>query len=120
MRPGQEIVDAVRHYTRPLREAEVDTVILGCTHYPLIRPMLQRMLGRGVQIVSSGVPIARQVEHVLGSRGLGNPGTCEGEYRFLTSGDPEALRASGTRFLQLPLGPVEHVALQTELAEVPR
>ena len=69
-----EIVDAVRHYTRPLREAEVDTVILGCTHYPLIRPMLQRMLGRGVEIVSSGVPVARQVEHVLGSRGLGQPG----------------------------------------------
>ena len=44
-----EIVDAVRHYTRPLRDAEVDTVILGCTHYPLIRPMLQRMLGRGVR-----------------------------------------------------------------------
>ena len=85
----------MRHYTRPLREAEVDTVILGCTHYPLIRPMLQRMLGRGVEIVSSGVPIARQVEHVLGSRGLGNPSSDEGEYRFLTSGDPEALRAVG-------------------------
>ena len=68
-----EMVDAVRHYTRPLREAQVDTVILGCTHYPLIRPLLQRMLGRGVQIVSSGDAIARQVEHVLGSRGLGNP-----------------------------------------------
>ena len=114
------IVDAVREYTRPLGDAGVDTVILGCTHYPLVRPMLQRMLGRGVEIVSSGVPVARQVEHVLGSRGLGNPGTAEGEYRFLTSGDPEALRASGTRFLQLPLGPVEHVALQAELAPVPR
>jgi glutamate racemase len=116
----ERIVDAVRRYTRPLREAEVDTVILGCTHYPLIRPMLQRMLGRGVEIVSSGVPVARQVEHVLGSRGLGNPSTEEGEYRFLTSGDPEALRASGTRFLQLPLGPVEHVQLQTDFVEVPR
>ena len=116
----QQMVDAVRHYTRPLLDAEVDTVILGCTHYPLIGPLLQRMLGRGVEIVSSGTAIARQVEHVLGSRGLGNPSTMEGEYRFLTSGDPEALRASGTRFLQLPLGPVEHVAVRTELAEVPR
>jgi glutamate racemase len=116
------MVDAVRHYTRPLREAGVDTVILGCTHYPLIRPMLQRLLGRGVEIVSSGVPVARQVEHVLGSRGLGNPGAGEGEYRFLSSGDPEALRALGTRFLQLPLGPVEHVALAgvPELAEAGR
>ena len=57
---------------------------------------------------------------MLGSRGLGNPGAEEGEYRFLTSGDPEALRASGTRFLQLPIGPVEHVTLAAEFAEVPR
>jgi glutamate racemase len=110
-----EMVDAVRHYTRALRDAEVDTVILGCTHYPLIGPLLQRMLGRGVEIVSSGTAIARQVEHVLGSRGLGNTSSMEGDYRFLTSGDPEALRASGTRFLQLPIGSVEHVAVQTEL-----
>jgi glutamate racemase len=114
------MVDAVRHYTRPLREAQVDTVILGCTHYPLIRPMLQRLLGRGVEIVSSGVPVARQVEHVLGSRGLGNPRAGEGDYRFLSSGDPEALRAQGTRFLQLPLGPVEHVALASQFAEAGR
>ena len=60
-------------YCAPLREAGVDTVILGCTHYPLVRPMLQRMLGRGVEIVTSGAPLARQVEHVLGARGLGNP-----------------------------------------------
>jgi glutamate racemase len=113
-----EMVEAVRHYTRPLREAEVDTVILGCTHYPLIGPLLQRMLGRGVKIVSSGTAIARQVEHVLGSRGLGNPSSVEGDYRFLTSGAPDALRESGTRFLQLPIGSVEHVAVQTEL--VPR
>ena len=85
----------MRHYTRPLRDAEVDTVILGCTHYPLIRPMLQRMLGRDVTIVSSGEPVARQVEHVLGSRGLGNPGAEEGEYRFLTSGDPEVAAGVG-------------------------
>src|SRR3954452_9079778 len=99
-----------RHYTRPLRDAEVDTVILGCTHYPLIGPLLQRMLGRDVEIVSSGKVIVRQVEHVLGSRGLGNTSSMEGEYRFLTSGDPEALRTSGTPFLQLPIGSVEHVA----------
>jgi glutamate racemase len=107
----ERVVDTVRHYTRPLREAGVDTVILGCTHYPLVAPMLQRMLGRGVRIVSSGEPIAHQVEHVLGARGLGNPGAGEGEYRFITSGDTEAFKALGTRFLQMPLQQVEHVPL---------
>jgi glutamate racemase len=107
----EQVVETVRHYTRPLKEAGVDTVILGCTHYPLVAPMLQRMLERGVHIVSSGVPIAHQVEHVLGARGLGNPRDGEGDYRFLTSGDPEAFEALGTRFLQMPLRTVEHVPL---------
>jgi glutamate racemase len=107
----EEVVETVRRYTRPLKDAHVDTVILGCTHYPLVAPMLQRMLGRGVRIVSSGVPVAHQVEHVLGARGLGNPRAGEGDYRFLTSGDPEAFEALGSRFLQMPLRAVEQVAL---------
>jgi glutamate racemase len=86
-------------------------VILGCTHYPLVRPMLQRMLGRGVEIVTSGAALARQVEHALGSRGLASTATGEGSYEFLCSGDPDAFRAKGTRFLQLPLGRVEQVRI---------
>ena len=112
----EQVVDTVREYTAPLREAGVDTVILGCTHYPLVRPMLQRFLGRGVEIVSSGAPVARQVEHVLGSRGLGSPQEGEGDYSFLCTGDAEGFRALGTRFLQLPLGDVERVALRAEAA----
>jgi glutamate racemase len=110
------VVDTVRRYCAPLRDAGVDTVILGCTHYPLVRPMLQRTLGRGVEIVTSGAPLARQVEHVLGARGLGNPAGGEGEYRFLSTGDVDAFGALGTRFLQMPLGPVEHVDLRTRAA----
>ena len=105
------IVDVVRVAVEPLREAKVDTVILGCTHYPLIRPLLQRILGRGVEIVTSGAALARQVEHALGSRGLASQATGEGDYRFLSTGDPEAFRMLGTRFLQLPLGTVEQVHL---------
>ena len=110
----QRVVDTVRGYCAPLREAGVDTVILGCTHYPLVRPMLQRFLGRGVEIVSSGAPVARQVEHVLGARGLGSPQEGEGDYSFLCNGDAEGFRALGTRFLQLPLGDVETVRLADE------
>ena len=107
----QEVVDTVRRYTEPLRDAQVDTVILGCTHYPLVRPMLQRTLGPSVSIVTSGEPLARQVDHVLGSRGLGNPRAGEGEYSFLCTGDAAAFRELGTRFLQMPLGEVARVQL---------
>jgi glutamate racemase len=107
----EHLLDVVRGYTQPLREAGVDTVILGCTHYPLVRPMLQRFLGREVTIVTSGAALARQAERALASRGLLNDRAGEGTYGFLCTGDPEAFRSLGTRFLQMPLGEVERVAL---------
>jgi glutamate racemase len=106
-----DVVRTVREYCAPLREAQVDTVILGCTHYPLVAPMLQRTLGRGVALVSSGTGVARSVERALASRGLLNPRADEGSYRFRTTGDPAAFRELGTRFLQMPLDDVVHVEL---------
>lgn len=111
------VVETVRRYTAPLRDADVDTVILGSTHYPLVAPMLQRMLGRGVRLVSSGEGVARAVERTLAARDLLNPRAVEGAYRFHTTGDVEAFRALGTRFLQMPLGEVERVVLNP--VEVP-
>ena len=113
----ERAVQLVREACEPLREADVDTVILGCTHYPLIRPMLQRMLGPQVTLVSSGAALARQVEHALSTRSLGNPRSGEGDYRFLCTGDAAAFEEIGTRFLQMPLGTVERVQLsETEVA----
>jgi glutamate racemase len=105
----ERVVEQVEGYCEPLKEAAVDTVILGCTHYPLVRPMLQRSLGRGVAIVSSGQAIADEVERALGERGLAREEGRRGEYRFLCSADPESFRVVGTRFLQLPMGDVRHV-----------
>lgn len=113
---SDDVVRIVRGYTAPLREAGVDTVILGCTHYPLVRPMLQRFLGRGVTIVTSGAALARQVEHALASRDLVNPREDEGDYAFLCTGDGERFRALGTRFLQMPMHSVAEVRLGSELA----
>ena len=76
---------------------------------------LQRFLGRGVTIVTSGEALARQVEHALSARDLSNPRTTEGDYRFLCTGDAETFRQLGTRFLQLPLGPVDRVEPRKEI-----
>ena len=94
---------------RPLKRAGVDTVILGCTHYPIVRPVLQRELGRRVAIVSSGEAIAGEVESRLEATGLENDEGRRGQYRFLATGEPEHFRRLGIRFLQLPIGEVEHV-----------
>jgi glutamate racemase len=102
---------AVREYATPLKAAAVDTVILGCTHYPLIRPIFQRVFGRDVTLVFSAEETAREVAETLARKGIENEAGREGCYRFLTTGDPDAFREMGRRFLQLPIGDVEHVTV---------
>jgi glutamate racemase len=106
---GEEITAAVREYAARLKEAEVDTVILGCTHYPLIRPIFQRVFGRGVTLVFSAEETAREVAETLERKGIENTERREGTYRFLTTGDPGLFRELGRRFLQLPIDSAEHV-----------
>src|SRR5690349_11627590 len=81
--------------------AGCDTVILGCTHYPLIRPVLQRLFGRDVTLVFSAEETAREVSETLARKGWENGRDRVGAYRFLTTGDPALFRALGERFLQL-------------------
>jgi glutamate racemase len=109
---SDEVVNTVRAYCAPLRKAEVDTLILGCTHYPLVAPMLQRTLGRNVRLVTAGHAVAANVQRVLEGAGLAADGGEEGDYHFLCTGDVGAFTELGTRFLQMPLaGRVEHVTL---------
>jgi glutamate racemase len=101
------VVACVDGLCRPLREAGVDTVILGCTHYPLVRPVLQRALGRGVSIITSGAAIADEVHAKLLEADLAQDEGRRGRYEFMATGDPDEFRRLGTRFLQLPIGHVE-------------
>jgi glutamate racemase len=108
---GDETAAAVREYAAPLKAADVDTVILGCTHYPLIRPIFQRVFGRGVTLVFSAEETAREAAETLARKRIENAEAREGSYRFLTTGDPEQFRQMGARFLQLPIDEVEVVTL---------
>lgn len=109
---SEAVVDQARSYCAPLKRAEVDTVILGCTHYPLVAPMLQRILGRDVRLVTAGHAVAARAQRALEARGLAGCARDEGTYRFLCTGDPEGFRELGGRFLQMPLGDVERVELE--------
>jgi glutamate racemase len=108
----ERVVACVEGLCRPLTQAKVDTVILGCTHYPLVRPVLQRALGRGVSIVTSGEAIASEVERRLREVGVAQDERRRGGYRFLATGEPEEFRRLGTRFLQLPIVEVERVPVE--------
>jgi glutamate racemase len=73
--------------------------------------MLQRILGRDVRLVTAGHAVAASAQRILESRGLEVSTDGEGTYSFLCTGDAEAFRELGTRFLQMPLGRVERVEL---------
>jgi glutamate racemase len=110
---SEDVVETVRSYCQPLRNADVDTVILGCTHYPLVRPMLQRFLGREVRLVTAGHALAASAQRILEAHGLAAEDDGEGTYSFICTGDADEFRELGTRFLQMPLGDVEQVDIWT-------
>jgi glutamate racemase len=111
----QGVVETVRSYCAPLKQAEIDTLLLGCTHYPLVAPMLQRVLGRDVRLVTAGHAVAAAVQRALEGADLASPNPDEGTYRFLCTGEVASFRELGTRFLQMPLGDVERVNVPTTL-----
>jgi glutamate racemase len=104
---GQAILDLTAGYLAPLVEAEVDTLILGCTHYPLLTGVLSYLLGPDVFLVSSAEWTARQVFAELTRADLHAPFGAEPRHRFLASGDPEQFRRLGARFLGPEVGTVE-------------
>jgi glutamate racemase len=108
---GEETTAAVREVAAPLKEAGVDTVILGCTHYPILRPIFQRVFGRDVTLVFSADETSHEVAETLARKGIENDPAREGTYAFLTTGEPDAFRAMGRRFLQLPITAVDRVTV---------
>lgn len=116
---SQEVLDAVKRFTAPLKVKRPDVVIMGCTHYPLVAPMLQRHLGRDVTLVNPAHEIAREVADVLDRQGIARGEEREGEYSFYCTGEAEQFRAVGARFLQMPLGEVRHLSLAELEEELP-
>ena len=100
----------LRTLLAPFRAAEVDTVVLGCTHYPFLRDAVAAIMGPSVRVVDSGRAVARQLERVLLQHDLMAP---EGtpNIQVLTTGDPAGVSAVVTRLWGSPV-PVEHVPLQ--------
>ena len=90
-----------REYLAPLRERKVDTVILGCTHYPLIRDILSDCLGADVVLIDSGYETAKAALHLLEEAGLTNPSG--GRHRYFTSDSPDNFSSIAEIFLGYPV-----------------
>lgn len=102
----QALVDA---QVRPLLAAGVDTLVLGCTHFPFLRPLIERSAGPGVQIIETGLAVARQLQRQLQTRGLlaSEPAP---QYRFLTTATANG-QAGFVRQYWPRVASIEHVAL---------
>ncbi len=97
---GPELLRVAQEYLEPLRAAEVDTLVLGCTHYPLLTGVIQWVMGDDVVLVSSAEETAKDVYKTLAAHGLLRDSALpEPEHRFLATGDPEAFAMMGRRFL---------------------
>ena len=100
-------------YLAPIRAAGVGSLVLGCTHYPLLAPLLGRVLGPEVRLIDSGAETAEAVARALNARGLEAPVGDTAAHRFAVSDDPERFRSVGARFLGERLGAAEVVTLGT-------
>lgn len=106
---GEAITEVAREYLKPMIEAQVDTLVLGCTHYPLLTGVISYVMGNGVSLVSSAEETAKDLYRVLVEGSLlhsqaGEPAT----HTFLATGDAAAFETLARRFLGPEVGSVQH------------
>jgi glutamate racemase len=107
--PATELVAA--EYLRDLRQACIRALVLGCTHYPLLKPLLERVMGPEVKLIDSGLATADSLESTLSEKGLKAPPGSSVSHRFVVSDDEARFRLVGSRFIGERLDRAEVVPL---------
>jgi len=107
-----------RGYLDPLKRSDIDTLVLGCTHFPLLSAAIQSVTGPRVRLISSAAETAREVAETLSRRGHLAPAGSVPRLTFSTTGDTGEFERLGSRVFGSPIGPVSHVALD-ELKALP-
>jgi glutamate racemase len=109
---GAEITKIAREYLAPVMNAKVDTLVLGCTHYPLLTGVISYVMGEGVTLVSSAEETAKDLYRTLVENGLLRAQTAiPATHRFLATGDAKAFETLARRFLGPEVTKVEHQTL---------
>jgi glutamate racemase len=105
------VLGAARRYLSELKQAEVDVLVLGCTHYPLLREAIAKVMGPSVTLVDSAEATAQSVEKLLREQNLLRTGSDEGRRRYFVTDLPERFAEVGERFLGRSIGSAEQVDL---------
>jgi len=106
---GEAITKVAREYLKPMIDADIDTLVLGCTHYPLLTGVISYVMGNGVSLVSSAEETAKDLYRVLVENDLLR-GSSEksSTHKFLATGDAQAFESLARRFLGPEVGSVQH------------
>lgn len=99
-----------QEYLAPMLEADIDTLVLGCTHYPLLKPLLREVLGPDVRLIDSAEETAAETARTLRDDAISAAPDAEPSYRFIASDDPLQFLQLGQRFLG---GAIEGVEIRT-------
>jgi glutamate racemase len=101
-------------YLQELKDANIDTLVLGCTHYPLLKPVIAEIMGAGVTLVDSAAETARTVADILSQKSLLRPASEVGNHHYYVSDIPAGFIRVGNRFLGGRLGDVYQVNLDQD------
>lgn len=95
---GRVVLEVAKAYLKPLKHARVDTIILGCTHYPLLKPIIRKVMGGNVILIDSAQQVAVEVKKILTQEGLLSKNG-KGKHKFYVSDNPEWFSELAKRFL---------------------
>ena len=100
---GKVTADVASIYLKPLKEKKVDTLILGCTHYPLLKDAIRKTMGGSVHLVDSAREVAKEARNLLDASGILNTSSGKKAHKFFVSDQPENFIRIGERFLKRPM-----------------
>jgi glutamate racemase len=101
-----------KRYLSPLKKKNIDVIVLGCTHYPLLKPVIRDVFGKGVTLVDSATQTAKVVKEVIYRKKIYNRKKGKGKYRFYVTDEPGLFKKVGSRFLGNSIDNIKKVELQ--------
>lgn len=102
-------LQVIRCYLSPLKKKNIDTLILGCTHYPLLKNSIRKLMGKRVALIDSAISAAKEAESFITKEGRINLGRSKGRLKFFVSDEPQRFKKMGEKFLGRKISSVEIV-----------
>lgn len=99
-------------YLSDIREAKIDAMVMGCTHYPILENTLRRVMGDGVSLVNPARETALAVKRILEAKGLLSDRDEAAEYRFYVSDDPEKFKETGSQIISVPMTMIRKISIE--------